>query len=182
VKTITCESLFGASWLSPLRGSERRFYNVCFVILSNNERCPNGATFMRKKWWLAIAFLALTIGGAIGVFVLARPTPGITYSNFSRLEQGMTRRQVEALLGQSNAKTHGLEGNIAFPFAVLPATGWTNWQNEAGDSVSIHFDADDCVNLTTWNSWSDDRTRWEKLRDRLPWVAKPPPAVLYLID
>src|SRR5262245_54503302 len=112
---------------------------------------------MRKKWWLAISLLMLSIVGA-GVFFLTPPAPGVTYANFSRLEQGMTRSQVEACLGKPNEGPGSQIGPMGEPdrFAVLNEPGWSNWQNEAGDFVSVKFDGDDRANVMTWNGWTDD--------------------------
>ena len=56
---------------------------------------------MRKRLWLALGgLLLLAILIAICVPVLVPPAPGVTYANFSRIETGMTRDEVAALLGK----------------------------------------------------------------------------------
>jgi len=140
---------------------------------------------MSKKWWAAIvALFALAAVLAIAIPALVPPTPGVTYANYSRIEAGMTRAQVEALLGKPNSN----ERFVFFGFGGVLRTidtndaSWVHWQSKAGDQLSIDFDTNDCVRATTWNGWEDDRTDLEKLRDRLPWRAKRPPTMLYIVD
>ena len=143
---------------------------------------------MSKKCWFMIALcFTLAAVSAIAIPALWPPTPGVTYANFSRLEKGMTRESVEGLLGKPNATRQQLDDKdvmpeLHHPFRVLNATGWTNWQNNAEDFVSVHFDEKDCLTVSTWNVWADDRTAWEKLRDRFPFIAKTPPTILFTVD
>lgn len=142
----------------------------------------------RNKRRLAITVAALLLGSALGVYFLAQPTPSVTYANFSRLDKGMSRDEVEGYLGKSNSVrgrqvgSGSMEVLDVFAIDLLNEPGWSNWQNDAGDFVSIQFNKNDRVSQMTWNGWSDDRTSWEKLRDRIPWIGKKPPAVLILVD
>ena len=128
---------------------------------------------MNKKWWFSIAALfALAVALVIAIPMLLPPTPGVTYANYSRLEKGMTRRQVEDLLGKPNGQ--------ALPWIAFEGSGRdenSHWHHE-DDTLSIRFDENDCVVDTMWNGQSDDRNGLEKLRDRLPWLAKQPPRML----
>jgi SmpA / OmlA family len=138
---------------------------------------------MSKKCWFAIVVVfVLAVASAIGIPALWPPTPGVTYSNFSQLQTGMTREQVEALLGTPNTE-RSREDWPPIGFPVLNETGWTTWQ-DGDDFASVHFDQENRVTRMTWNGWADERTAWEKLRDRLPFVAKKPPQmqILYIID
>jgi outer membrane protein assembly factor BamE (lipoprotein component of BamABCDE complex) len=130
---------------------------------------------MSKKTWVAIAALvALAVALAIGLPLLLPPAPGVTYANFSRLEYGMTRDGVEALLGKPNFKHHG---HIDLHFGIGMPLGpeWSHWKSDTEDIVSISF-AGDRIASMTWNGNEDDRTGMAKLRDRLPWLARRPPA------
>src|SRR6476469_2144423 len=114
---------------------------------------------MSKKRWFAITLVfAITIAAVIVIPALWPPTPGVTYANFSRIEMGMPREQVESLLGKSN----GERGDDWPPFGVraLNETGWASWQH-GDDFASVHFDDKDRVTIMTWNGWSDERTAWE---------------------
>jgi hypothetical protein len=115
---------------------------------------------MKKKWWLALAALiVIALLLAIGVPLLLPPTPGVTYANYSRLEKGMPREDVHAILGTpSNAR-----GN----FDV--------WQMVDGDRVRVHYDGNGLVDELEWNHSIDERTSLERLRDRVPFLAHPPP-------
>ena len=75
-------------------------------------------------------------------------------------------------LGKPNYQPIRIEGIRFFPAL---GWGWTNWKSEARDTVSVKFDTKECVATTTWNGEVDDRTGMEKLRDRLPWIARPAP-------
>lgn len=132
---------------------------------------------MSRKHWLAVAVLfALAVGAAIVATALWPPTPGITYANFSRIELGMSRDHVEALLGPAHLGIqHGDMLTPAFLADVHVKPDSCYWRSETLDHVQIMFDADGRVAAMEWNGWSDDRTGLAKLRDRLPWIATPPP-------
>ena len=55
------------------------------------------------------------------------------------------------------------------------------WRNEDDDTVGVEFDKHGRVVWFGWNYWEDDRTVWQKLRDRVPWLAKAPPSQARLI-
>jgi hypothetical protein len=114
---------------------------------------------MGKKWWLAIAaILLLAVGLAIGIPALAPPTPGVTYTNYGRLEKRMTRAEVEAILRKPN---FGEDDCL--------------WESESGDIVAVTFDENGSLKSWQWNFSSDDRSLVQKLADRIPWFGKPPP-------
>jgi hypothetical protein len=124
---------------------------------------------MRKNRWLLLGLLlACIVGVVLVVLALLPPTPGITKENFDRIEVGMTRAEVEAILGG-------------------PANGWApawgnmrlenEWvDNASGDAATVNFDENNrVVGAKHWDGWPDDRTVWQKILDRLPWREKPPP-------
>jgi hypothetical protein len=134
---------------------------------------------MRKKWWLAIGLLlVLAVALGIGIPALWPTTPGVTYANFSRIEPGMTRSEVQAILGPPSMAV--LRGDLAIDLRILedgkqiPDSYY--WQCEIGEQVQIHFDKNDRVTTMHWNGSLESRNAWEKLRDRLPWIAKKPPS------
>src|SRR5436190_7271555 len=108
---------------------------------------------MLKKKWLFAGLAVATIGVTLTIFAFLPPTPGPTYANFSRLEKGMTREQVERLLGKPNA---GEE-----------------YETVEEDFITVHFDQEGRVRECFWNGMEDGRGGWEKMRDRMPFIAKP---------
>jgi outer membrane protein assembly factor BamE (lipoprotein component of BamABCDE complex) len=113
---------------------------------------------MSKKWWCAIVAMFLTASVLVfAIPALVPPTPGITYANYSRIEKGMSRAEVEALLGKPKEKS-----------SII-------WENADDDLVTVVFDRNGKVESAAWNHWPDDRNALQKLMDRLPWFQKPPP-------
>jgi hypothetical protein len=130
---------------------------------------------MRKTRWLLIGLLLACIGGVVLVVVaLLPPPPGITKENFDRIEVGMTRAEIEAILG---GPANGRDPRNGLRI------GLNAWEDDSsGDLATIDFDEKDRVTSKHW--WfelPDDRTLWEKLIDRLPWREKPPPPPRFII-
>jgi len=120
---------------------------------------------MTRKWCVAIAVLfALAVALVIAIPTFLPPTPGVTYANYSRIEMGMARAQVDALLG--SPEPHADDGP--------PDRDWYCWRSADGDLVTIGFDKNNGVESAHWNELRDERSRLEKLRDRLPWIAHTP--------
>lgn len=114
-----------------------------------------------NRWLLFGLLLACTIGVALVVLPMLPSGPGVTKENFDCIEDGMTRAEVEAILGgPANANANN---------RFWPERPWDEWENDLGDSVTICFDAEDRVKSRTWEVGSDDRTIWQKLLDRIPW-------------
>ena len=121
---------------------------------------------MPKKWWFGLASILVLAGlVAIGVLVLVPPTPGVSYANYSRIEIGMPRSNVEALLGK--------------PIVGRGSMLVSHWRTETADHVVVNFDEKNRVESLTWNLRIEERTTWEKLRDRLPLFARKPPEAVY---
>jgi SmpA / OmlA family len=126
---------------------------------------------MRRKTWIAIAALfVIAILLAIAIPVLLPPTPGVTYANYSRIEKGMTREQVEAVLGKPNAQ-HPFEVELE----KISLKEELQWSSAEDDDVQVFFDRNNLVRGSLWNGQSDERNGVQKLMDRLLWFAKPPP-------
>jgi outer membrane protein assembly factor BamE (lipoprotein component of BamABCDE complex) len=116
---------------------------------------------MTKKWWLAIAaILMFAVLLAIGIPAFMPLTPGVTYANYSRLEKGMTRDEVETVLGK--------------PTQIVCKTR-SAWKH-ASDSIWVDFDKDGRVRASAWNDRRDTRTSLQKLRDRFLLSARTPRA------
>ena len=121
---------------------------------------------MRIKTWLKIGvFFAFAVALAIAIPILLPPTPGITYANYSRIEHGMTREQVQLLLGE--------------PMFIRDETHWF-WTRDGNIvRIMIRFDERGLVTTITWNGVDDERTAFDKVRDRLPWIAREPPGPMH---
>lgn len=121
---------------------------------------------MFKKWRLLTALLlVLAIVTTIGVLILLPPTPGVTFANYSRIEVGMTREQVIGFLGEPQVNEVAV--NAGFSIAV--------WNSGQEIEIEVQFDKEGRVEACAWNHRIDMRSSWEKLRDRLPFIAKGPP-------
>ena len=129
---------------------------------------------MRKPWWIATGVLVvLAVLLAIGIPAFLPPTPGVTYANYSRVEKGMTRAEVEALLG----KPDKVEALLGKPDMVAAPTRWS-WDSADADHLWINFDENGRVEHSAWNATPEDRTALDRLRDRVPFLArKPPPRI-----
>src|SRR5262245_7209905 len=105
----------------------------------------------KKKWCAVVVLFLFAAASAVGVVALLPPTPGITYANYSRIETGMTREQVELLLGQPNLDD-GEFRNLFFPFPGVPHGQASFWRGDERDIVAIAFDPDnDFVAAMSWN-------------------------------
>jgi hypothetical protein len=134
----------------------------------------------KKCWFTIIVLFALGVALVIALPVLMPPTPGVTYANYSRIEIGMPREKVEALLGTPSLAAE--RGDLVIDIRSFDSgdktPDWFYWRNEDSDHVQILFDESGRVRIAHWNGWPDERNGLEKLRDRLPWIAKNPPKAM----
>ena len=132
---------------------------------------------MNRKWWIAIGLLVLAALLAIGIPAFMPPAPGLTYANFSRIDTGMTRAEVVVILGPPSMAI--LRGDIVEDLRIFDdGTEIPNsyyWRRTKYGQAQVHFDKNDRVTDVYWDGWHDNRNAMEKLRDRLPWIAKEPP-------
>src|SRR5262245_1337053 len=107
---------------------------------------------MRKKYWIAVAAIfVLAALSAVTIPALLPPTPGVTYANYNRIEKGMTRADVERLLGEP----HQME-----------ATNCVWFGNEMND-LFVVFDENDRVKAMGWNGRIDVRSPLQRWTDRI---------------
>lgn len=119
---------------------------------------------MRKKSLLIVGLVIATAVALIfTMFLQMTPSPEPTYANFSRLRSGMTKDEVEAVLG--------LPHFADFHEGILIRLDYVTTED---DTIRVYFEPDGRVRDCGWNGWEDGRNAWERLRDRLPWIAKPP--------
>jgi hypothetical protein len=64
------------------------------------------------------------VGGLLLLWYAARPSPGVTPSNFHRLRAGMTRRQVEAILGCPGVGGVALETGLLYAWGDSQVAIW----------------------------------------------------------
>jgi hypothetical protein len=110
---------------------------------------------MRINRWLLFGLLLASIVGIVLVVLALVPRAGISKENFDRIQNGMTRAEVEAIFGG--------------PPSWTPVGNRAEWANNgAYDCATIDFDDNGRVVRTAWQDL-DDRPFVEKLLDRLPW-------------
>jgi SmpA / OmlA family len=73
-----------------------------------------------KKKWLLVGIAALVVGGGVAVAIpaLQPPGPGVTKANFDRIQDGMTRDEVEGILGEPVSSSIG---------RIPPGPNWFQW-------------------------------------------------------
>jgi hypothetical protein len=118
----------------------------------------------RKRLLLAVGGIAALVGVTLGVLALLPARPGVTRENFDRIEIGMTRAEVEAILGPPTDFFTG------WPF---PEPNEPIWENDRADEGQIQFDEDSRVKAKDWHEMPDDRGVFERLMDLLPWRERP---------
>jgi hypothetical protein len=110
---------------------------------------------MTKKRLLLIASVPLAIVAVtLGVLAMLPPRPGVTKANFDRIEKGMTKAQVEEILGEKGFLVKVKKGDAPCLY----------WNAGDGAEVWIRF-SDDCVNGDM--TWSADETFLDKIRSWL---------------
>lgn len=116
---------------------------------------------MNRKRLFAVLGAAVFVAAAVILLLLPR-TPGPTYANFSRLSAGMSCEEVEAVLGADHRADYR-DGTLTC----------FDYETSERDRIRIDFEPDGRVRECLWNGMEDGRGRWEKMRDRFPWIAKP---------
>jgi outer membrane protein assembly factor BamE (lipoprotein component of BamABCDE complex) len=119
---------------------------------------------LKNRFLLIVLLLVMTACVVVVVlaYVLA-PQAGVTKENFDRIEIGMTRAEVQKILGHKTA---------GYYISRFHADLHNTWEDEySDDRARLEFDANDCVTEMHWlpGELPDERTAWEKLLDRLPW-------------
>src|SRR5260370_20047910 len=121
---------------------------------------------MFKKRRVVIALLvAGIIGVVIGVLALLPARQGVTKANFDRIEIGMTRPDVEAILGPPSDLGLMRRGLLEFDSDVTD------------DFAQVMFDENNLVRTKEWVGFPDERSWWQQLLERTPWHEKLPPRI-----
>jgi hypothetical protein len=107
---------------------------------------------MKKKRLLLTAGLLVMLASAGFVIMLAvQDSPGVTKANLDRIEEGMTRKEVEAIFGCQGAQTRPYRRGSVI-----------KWLAEDGGSATVDFDLDGFVRGTDWTDANE--TILQKLR------------------
>jgi hypothetical protein len=139
-----------------------------------------------KKRLLLVASLPVTIAVILGVLAMLPPDdrPGVTKANFDRIEEGMTRAEVEEIFGRPSDKIEGLTraeieltraeieqmagGGKAEEFLIrIGPNNSRSWTANDGAEAEIYF-KNDCVTGKLWldshGTFLDKIRRWLHLR------------------
>jgi len=93
----------------------------------------------RRPLLLFLLFAALLVA-AFGVWIVL-PHPGVTRANIARIEEGMTRHEVESLLGGKPAEHPAPQANcigfpVPYPAKIIVGEYW--WGGDV--AVIVRFD------------------------------------------
>jgi hypothetical protein len=109
----------------------------------------------KRKRYIVAAFVASILVAIVAWIVVENlpPTPGITQTNFDRIEKGITKEEVEAILGEpafSRVKTR-TPGNVVHM-----------WKSPSGSLATVAFSEDGKVIRKSWPA--DDESIFRKFR------------------
>jgi hypothetical protein len=112
--------------------------------------------------WLLVLILAGTLGG-VGLMIFCAPTAGVTRRNFDRIQDGMTKQEVQAILGVEPLWGFGslrAFREVAYLDRQLPP-----WESGKPCIVVSFWDGrvDGKRMLTYPRTWKERLTEW------LPW-------------
>jgi hypothetical protein len=103
---------------------------------------PGGVAVRKRKVLAAVAVGALALVGADAFLVLRpRPPSRVTWGNFERIEHGMSRAQVEAILGPASGEP---ADNTIAATAVGPGGTVAAWVGDEW-SITVGFDRTDAA-------------------------------------
>jgi len=114
---------------------------------------------MTKKRWIVLAgILAACVCLTLAVLALLPPRPGVTPANIERIEDGMTRAEVETILGGPG---ESLGSYLArYPTSPLIIRGGTKYRGATvwhhphdGTYVTVYFDRDNRVVRKDWGNF-----------------------------
>ena len=75
--------------------------------------------------------------------------------NFDRIEIGMTRAEVEAILGPPTDELP--RGKFFLPPGSIIIDGDPIWESDGADLAQVRFDDCNRVKTKDWDEWPDDR-------------------------
>jgi len=119
----------------------------------------------KKRWLLLTACLASLIAVPIVVYVFRPPAPaGVTQANFDRIMEGMTRVEVDEILGGASTQPfdHGHAGLPRGRKRVLYTT-----PGRRGAAIVVFDEQDRAVD----KGFAPDNTFLGRLRETFPWFS-----------
>lgn len=119
-------------------------------------------TWKRRLGVIGLFVVLVCVGVGLAMVLTPDHRPGVTKANFDKLQEGMSKEQVETLLGADKSASFyagGLSGGL----------GRTVWIGDDGAKVSIWFsvrrfdDSDDEWKVNSM-SWTDStETPWQRI-------------------
>ncbi len=114
---------------------------------------------MRKRYFISAGIMAASLGLALVILAVLPSGPGVTKTNFSRIEKGMTLEEVEAVLGRAADGEHVPIPVISAPIPCPPTL--PEWVSSDGSRVIVEF-SDGLVTDAYWQDSTE--TIMQKLR------------------
>ena len=105
-----------------------------------------------KKRLILIAAVPLTIALMVGVLAMLTTRSNVTKANFERIQEGMTRPEVEQVFGMAGISQSSKEDAL------------TAWEADDGSVAYVRF-LDGCVVRKSWHD--SELTFFQKIRRRL---------------
>jgi hypothetical protein len=110
---------------------------------------------MTRKHLLLLAPLPLAVAVTLAALALRPPRPGVTKANFDRIQDGMTKAEVERLLGGTGLPFHGFANQEPLRTFV--------WSGDDGSIAFVEI-TDNSVVSKQWRpsteSITDKLRRW----------------------
>ncbi len=110
------------------------------------QASPKAKSSGRLIWWLigggcaaAVLLGLVLVGGGVLVAVLMWPTTKATPENFAKLKQGMSEKEVIALLGQPNDTSSLPPDLLEFVRAGEPNVKTLGWRGEGDAKFNVVF-------------------------------------------
>jgi hypothetical protein len=120
----------------------------------------------KRRWVVLVGLLAVGVCLTLAVLALLPPRPGVTKANFDRIEDGMTRQEVERILGGPGsllAENGKIIGSPGKRFAINGDLFlWGHPLNNT--NVFVSFDDGDRVIGKDWKDWGPPETFLQKLQ------------------
>jgi hypothetical protein len=129
---------------------------------------------MRRPLFISALLLAiLLLGFGIALVALrARAHPLVNRANYERIAVGMSRAEVERILGKPNVELPSLATVDVVAdedtFFRRPRPTMSDYWAGGSHHISVHFDIDDRV-AAKYYGRDDDAPVWDRLLDALGW-------------